>query len=66
MNMEACCGVTIRSFDPYTSPEQACWNAGVDLDEAVGQLEVRRQELRNRGVPSWKTDTVGSAVDVWV
>ncbi|KAG1666877.1 hypothetical protein FOA52_013510 [Chlamydomonas sp. UWO 241] len=36
--------------------DTACWNAGVDLEEAVGQLEARRRELRSRGVPSWKTE----------
>ena len=37
---------------------QACWNAGVDLDEVVGQLEERRKDLVNRGVPSWKAATL--------
>jgi molecular chaperone DnaK len=44
--------------------DQACWNAGVDLDKAVGQLEARKRELRDRGVPAWRTETVRTGRDL--
>ena len=31
--------------------DQACWNAGVDLDEAVGKLEEKKRDLVNRWGP---------------
>ncbi|MEW5299539.1 MAG: hypothetical protein WDW36_002546 [Sanguina aurantia] len=38
--------------------DQACWQAGVDLGQAVGQLEAKKETLRSRGVPTWKLDTL--------
>ncbi|GLI64484.1 hypothetical protein VaNZ11_007759, partial [Volvox africanus] len=34
--------------------DQACWQAGVDLNEVVGGHEALKEQLRNRGVPGWK------------
>ncbi|EFJ48180.1 Hsp70 protein Hsp70D [Volvox carteri f. nagariensis] len=34
--------------------DQACWQAGVDLNEVLGGHEALKEQLRNRGVPSWK------------
>ncbi|KAF5834867.1 Hsp70 protein-domain-containing protein [Dunaliella salina] len=38
--------------------DQACWAAGVDLNAIVGEAAEKRDELRKRGVPAWKTETL--------
>ncbi|KAG2453319.1 hypothetical protein HYH02_001543 [Chlamydomonas schloesseri] len=38
--------------------DQACWQAGVDLNEVVGGHEAMKEQLRNRGVPSWKLEAM--------
>ncbi len=37
---------------------QACWQAGVDLNEVVGGHDALKEQLRNKGVPDWKIQTV--------
>ncbi|GIL87150.1 hypothetical protein Vretimale_14267 [Volvox reticuliferus] len=39
--------------------DQACWQAGVDLNEVVGDHETLKEQLRNRGVPGWKIQAAG-------
>ena len=41
--------------------DSACWQAGIDLDKAVGEWDARKQELRARGVPAWKLEVVSGS-----
>ena len=38
--------------------DAACWQAGVDLNQAMMGLAQRREDMARRGVPSWKQETV--------
>ncbi|KAG2495678.1 hypothetical protein HYH03_006278 [Edaphochlamys debaryana] len=38
--------------------DQACWQAGVDLNEVVGGHDALKQQLRSRGVPAWKVESM--------
>lgn len=38
--------------------DAACWQAGVDLNEAMMGLQQKREEFARRGVPSWKVEMV--------
>lgn len=40
------------------APPQACWQAGVDLNEVVGGHDALKEQLRSKGVPDWKIQTV--------
>lgn len=38
--------------------KQACWQAGIDLNALVTANEDKKQKLRAKGVPEWRTATV--------
>ncbi|KAL6761638.1 Hsp70 protein-domain-containing protein [Haematococcus lacustris] len=38
--------------------DKACWAAGVDLNSVMADMASKREELRSRGVASWKIDTM--------
>jgi hypothetical protein len=38
--------------------DAACWQAGVDLNEAMMALQEKREDLARRGVPEWKREMV--------
>jgi hypothetical protein len=38
--------------------DQACWTAGVDLNQLQIDYASKREELARRGVPTWKQEMV--------
>jgi hypothetical protein len=39
--------------------DQACWQAGVDLNEVMVEYQKTRERMARKGVPAWKQELVG-------
>lgn len=40
--------------------DQACWTAGVDLNELQMTYQAKKEELARKGVPQWKQEMVSA------
>jgi molecular chaperone DnaK len=41
--------------------DQACWTAGLDLNELVMAYQTKKEELARRGVAQWKQEMVSQS-----
>jgi hypothetical protein len=39
--------------------DQACWQAGVDLNEVLVEYQKTKERMARKGVPAWKQEMVG-------